>query len=568
MENVNVTDESIPTRDSKMDLKKLMHNRVDSTDNTKASPLDVATKNTEKGLVVNSDELKIKDEPLRDNIHTEERDKEYNDTVKELEETSDKAAAVAIIRKPTNQVEDVEMMDEIERSYFDGSGNIVVPEDAKYIRSKKDFGENASFKSIHGNNINEELQPVDNNTENSNANNTDTEKETIVQLLIDKTGYGSNEVINFTDEEQKVIDKASAIRLVEVEDKELNTMRVERDTENDLSFMETVDKYNMHISKHKVLFPLSGFRAEMTGLTFGEFSDISLDLESEDSDDIINFDKIWKMYSTIYNNMVNISCGKFKDFEDFLKKFSYFDVPNAIFGLLLSTQPEIDTISMDCLNKSCKTKYIHKYLVRTLLDYEKSSKEYLKSMEKINEASGHDLFKIAEESPTRSIKAIKLPSGVILEFGPISCYDYLYGILVKIRSLMKIADKIAHNDGEPVDGMTALDLEDKMSMLEYIQIVRGFRIPKDNGKWVLINTVDKVLEYLERYISIDDFNYVTSIYEKAMTEYNVSFSIKDVRCPKCGTFTKKIPVDIYTLVFHILQRMKNTNLILDNLHLF
>ena len=127
MENVNVTDESIPTRDSKMDLKKLMHNRVDSTDNTKASPLDVATKNTEKGLVVNSDELKIKDEPLRDNIHTEERDKEYNDTVKELEETSDKAAAVAIIRKPTNQVEDVEMMDEIERSYFDGSGNIVVP---------------------------------------------------------------------------------------------------------------------------------------------------------------------------------------------------------------------------------------------------------------------------------------------------------------------------------------------------------------------------------------------------------------------------------------------------------
>lgn len=567
MENNNINEGSAPVKDPSMDLRKLMQTRVENT--KQASPLDMAAQNKEKGLIVNSGDLKLKDEPLRDNMHTEEREKDYDETVHEMEETSKKAGAVAIIRKPTNQVEDVEMMDEIGRSYFDNDGNIIVPEDAKYIRPKKDFGENAEFKSIYDKDANNETQPsIGDVDEGSIPNDSDSEKQTIVQLLIDKTGYGSDKEITFDESEKKIIDKATAIRVVEVEDKTLKTMRVQKDIDPDLSFMETVDKYSMSLSKSKVVFPISGFRAEMTGLTFGGFTDISLDLESEDSDDIINFDKMWKMYSTIYNNMINVSCGKFDDFEDFLKKFSYFDVPIAVFGLLLSTQPEVDTITMDCLNKSCKKKYQHKYMIRSLLDFELSSKEYLKALDKVNDATGHDLFKVADESPVRTIKAIELPSKVILEFGPISCYDYLYGVLKKINELIRIGEKIRKNDGEPVDGISINDVAKRMEILEYIQVIRGFRIPKEDGSYTRITSVDKIIEYIEKYIAITDFNYLTAIYEKAMAEYHVGFSMKNIRCPHCETLTKKIPVNIYTLVFRIQQRMKNTNLILDNLHLF
>ena len=48
---------------------------------------------------------------------------------------------------------------------------------------------------------------------------------------------------------------------------------------------------------------------------------------SDESDDFLNFDKMYKKMSVIYSKLINPTCGKFKDFTDFLKKFAYLDLP-------------------------------------------------------------------------------------------------------------------------------------------------------------------------------------------------------------------------------------------------
>lgn len=547
--NVEETGASVK-RDSSMDLGTLIKKVPEKKEEKHEveSPIDRAMKHQEKGLIVDKDEMTNGEPELRANYDTDESRKGFDEKVNELSEDAKKAQAVIAIKKPENEIETVEMMDELSNITLDDNGKAIVPEGSKYFVAKD----------------NVDKIPEKVNEENSSAVATDTsleddeEKKKIVQILIDKTGLGAN--IELDENEKKVVDESTEIRLVEVEDKELKTATVVRDNDDDLSFMESVEKYQLSVSKTSMIFPLSGFSADMSGLSYGEFADITLDVSDESSDEY-DFDKNWKMLSVVYEKMKNISSGPFKNFEDFLKKFAWKDLPLAIYALLISTQPETDTLSMRCNEPKCKKAFTHKYSTRSLIDFSSSEKPYLQLIDKVANAKGHDRFKVAEESLVRNIKKIALPSRMyVLEIGPASCWDYLYGICEAFSEFQSLSEE--EREAQSDEFLKQV----YYSMMLYI--IRAIDVKDENGVWHRITNYKKIFEIFDKHMTPADFNVVRAITSKSEEDYKIRFTLKNIVCPHCGAVTPSIDIEPKELVFQIQQTMSNTQITLKDFQLF
>ena len=546
--NESVSTDSV-TRDNSLDLTNLVK-KIPKTEEPKKeeSPIDKAMKHQEKGLIVDKEEMSDNVPELRANYDTDESREGFEEKLDELSTQAEIAKKVIAIKKPTDDIETTQMMDELSEITLDDNGEPVLPEGAKWFVPKNKIPEN----------IQDLAATETDKVEDVNASEEDEEKNKIVQILIDKTGLGAN--IELDENEKKIVDESTEIRLVEVEDKELKTAKVRRNTDNDLSFMETVEKYQLSVSKTRMIFPLSGFSAELNGLSYGEFADITLDV-SEDSTDEYDFDKNWKMLSVIYEKMQNISSGSFKNFEDFLKKFAWKDVPLAIYALLISTQPETDTLSMRCNEPKCKKGFTHKYSTRSLIDFSSSKKAYLELIDKVSNAKGHDRFAVAEESLVRNIKKILLPSGMyVLEIGPASCWDYLYGICEAFSEFQDLSEE------EREEKADEFLKQVYYSMMLYI--VRAIDVKDANGEQHSITDYRKIFEIFDKHMTPSDFNVVRAITAKAEEDYKIGFTLKNIVCPHCGAVTESIDIEPKELVFQIQQTMSNTQITLKDFQLF
>lgn len=579
-------------RDLSIDLQSLMQ-PAKVEQGTYDSPLEKAIAHPqESGLIAKSEDIKMGNEPLRNSFDSDERREEFDDALHDMNVSTRKANAVQVIKRPENQLQMVQMMGEIEAVSFTEEGKAIIPEGAIYIAKREESGDvettaKLTYKTDNitsipnpapieqsipktGDYVPPKKSAMDRVSEEETKMQamqiiTDDEKSKIVQVLIDKTGLGRD--FEFTEEQNAAIEHASKIQIVEVENKELQSVRVERDLTGDLSFMETASKYQMSLAKTHIYFPISGFHADMTGLNYAELSDIALDTSGE-SDDSINFNRNWRMLTVVYNHMVNPSCGKFKNFDDFLRKFSHFDLPLALYGLLVSTQPEEDSIGLNCPTENCKKLIDVKYSPRSLIDFTTASPDYLATMDKLNDARGDALYELAANSPVRTTKNIKLPSGAIASIGPLNCYDYLYTIMSIMADIKKIAVEIDENNGEPVNGISVDDISVKLDMMLLLYIVRGFRVPKVNDSYVEILSPEKILEYMEKYMPIEDYRVLMAIYYKAASDYSIGFSFRNVKCPHCGTVHKSLSVNIPDLVFRIHQLLVNTSVTAETFRLF
>ena len=542
------------TRDTSMNLSDLIKKAPDkkTEEENEVSPLDAALSHQEKGLVVETEELTEEEEKLRPNYDTDENRKGFSEKSDELLEDAKKAEAVVVMKKPENEGETAEMMDEISAVTFDENGKAVIPENARYIISKDDA---KITKNVEETSTDEESNET---VDSENTSDEDAEKNRIVQILIDKTGLGGN--FELTEEEKKIVDESTEIRLTAVEDLSLKTATTKRDTDDDLSFMQTIDKYQLSVSKTHMIFPLSGFSADLGGLSYGEFADITLDI-GDDSIDEYDFDKNWRMLSVIYDKMTNVSCGSFKSFEDFLKKFAWNDVPLAIYALLISTQPETDTLAMRCNEPKCKKSFTHKYNTRGLIDFKSCATGYLQSIDKVSNAKGNDRFKVAEESLVRTVKKTKLPdSGYVVEIGPASCWDYLYGICEAFTEFQNLTDEEKEERQE--------EFLKQAYYSTMLLTLRAIDVVDARGEWHRITTYEKIFEIFDKHMTPNDFNIVSAITTKGINEYKIGFSLKNIVCPHCGAVTNSIEIEPKELVFQIQQTMSNTQVTLKDFQLF
>ena len=223
-----------------------------------------------------------------------------------------------------------------------------------------------------------------------------------------------------------------------------------------------------------------------------------------------------------------------------------------LYGLMVSTYPEIDTVAVTC--GRCGTQFPQKYFVRDLMDIKNASTEYLKKLDDLMNCPESEYESYFKESPVHKRKYIKLPScGYVVEIGVASAYDYLY----------KMINEFGDNKFEKLH---ADDVNNSLRFnIVFLDMVRSISIPKkDNPKQLIkYESFEDVIQILYR-MPMDDQQILNGILGQYYTNYMIGYSIKDCTCPNCKN-TIDTDVDLNDLLFFKVRQLLNTAVEVKNM---
>lgn len=372
----------------------------------------------------------------------------------------------------------------------------------------------------------------------------DDEKKKLVNVIIDKTGLGAN--VDFTPEERLKLDQADEIKLTSVEVLDIasiDTVRPENQT-----FTNTINKYQMSGDKTTVLFPSSGFKADLSGMSYGEIGDILMDTLTPET--------FQKRLSVIYNKMSNISRGPFESFDEFTKNFAYTDVSLAVYGLFVSTFPEIREMPIQCTNESCGKTFNWKYSTREILKLEESSDSLLKKMDRIAAADPTEYDAIFEDAPVHKSKFIRLPySGYIIEVGVGSCYNYLNNVIP-----LTDEDTFAELFGDDESGIYR-------SIAIFLTVILSVRVPNPDkpNSYILYEDYENMIRSLYA-LNASEIKIITAVAEKLIGDNQIYFALTDIKCPHCGHEIKRYDIEsIDDMVFMVFRQLMTTEIDLTSI---
>ena len=529
-------------KDESMDISSLIKSSKANADNSPAeelSPLEKMAKekaNGGGGLVVNTADLEApQQKPLIQNKTLDDAEGEIDETLKDMDDMIASASKARITRVPSNPIEMVQLMDAVAEHQATGR-DVIDPETGEVIIRHTDGTEEELVNEVESDENNDEVS----DDTGSVADNP--EKSKIINFLIDKTGFGADFFLS-PDEREKV-KVAEELRITEVKEVRINKMKVKKPKK---SFTDTVNAYQIGKTMVPVVFPASRFKAYMTGLSFGEMGDLTLNTESATTD------HYRKKLTVIYNKMVNPSIGKFKDFEDFLRKFAHTDIDIATYGLIVASFPEEYDLPMDCNKDTCKKSFNQKFNPRSLIDFNKCGDRFLEAMKEIIECPEAKLPDLVNDSPVVNHVQYELPySKFIVEVGIASAYDYLYYIIDNL-----LGDKFQENHPDDVNNILQLNAT-------LLTLVRAVYVPDDDGEYIEYTSFEDMIQALYM-IKPEEIAFLSNLLLKFQEGYSVKFSLKNVECPHCHTKTEEVDVDLNYLLFHRYQRLMNTTIDTNNI---
>lgn len=503
------------------------------------SPLEklkLEQKNAPKGLMVSNEELKEGAEKPKENIvYNEKRMNDFKKAIDSYDTVMKQREAVMVLKEPKTQEDYFTLINEIEQVKFDNNGKAFFPEgfNATMCRIRE-----ANEKAFDFSKINDSFgAPTKPTEENIDPDGISEEKRKIVNVIIDKTGLGSD--FSFTDEEKEKLVEAETIKVTQVKTLDIAAIKAKR---SDKTFQQSIKDFSIKGSRATICFPASGFRAQMKGLTYGEYADIAISTEN------ITFDRYYKRLSIIYNKMVNISTGPFKDFEDFLKNFAYTDISLAIYGLYIATEKENQEIALSCGNTECKKNFDWKFNTRSILRLERCADKFLEKMNELSTADAIDFDRIKSESAVQNSFTIELPeSKIAVEMGIASAYDFLYNFIPLMDP-----DTFKASFGEDLN-------EVYMTNMLLLTTIRAVYVPTDNGEYVECTGYKDILDAVYN-ISLPEIQILAAYAAKLEGQYRMSFAFENVVCPHCGNITKQLEISIDDLVFQSYQRSMSTEI--------
>lgn len=493
------------------------------------------------------------EKPLQDFSENEERMENIKKRVDEFDGTIDKRKHVVLIKQPTNPQEYAELISEIDSVVIKGDVATIDyrdsndgPIDPIFIRLRTEqdppFSMEADELLLKGEDSQEVAKMVEEGTvpdvESRKTSEVDEKTHKIVEILIDKTGLGAN--WDFTPEERQKMYEAQEIKLKEVKVIDINAWEGKPTGK---SFQESITEYQLSSSSHTIPFPASGFKASMRGLTYGELSDIALDIET------VDVQKYHKRMSIIYNHMFNVTTGPFRDFDDFLHRFSYLDIPLALLALYIATQPEIQQLQLNCLQNNCNKALDWVFSTRSLLKFKNCGRTFIEKFNEILQAAPSDYDTIRDRASVNVSKFIVMPeSKIIFEVGPVSSYDFLYNFIPTMNG-----ETLLDMLGEDVD-------EEYASNILLLTVIRSVKIPDKDGNYGNPATgFREIMEAVYR-VTPTEAKVLSSIRDAYNDEMKVSFALENVKCPHCGTTWKELEINMDDVVFQTYQRLKITEI--------
>lgn len=355
-----------------------------------------------------------------------------------------------------------------------------------------------------------------------------------VTILIDKLDAGK---IEFSEDEKKRIDRAKRIKIVEVENKELQAIKITKkfDKETDKKYI----KKTFNRSLASVIALGSCYTAKMRNFSALE----SIQMMQRPGEDTVktNLEK----WSVLYEKLTDPSCGAFKDFDDFLSHTAYLDYNNFIYAILCSSYPEKDSVSFTCNQPNCGKRFRVEYENKDLIRKDKISPEQADIMRKIvtatsNADSNEGRRLIEEESAVSGIKRFALDdnSGFIIDIHVPSVKYQIDNILPNIDPSMNQTVAVMCNNIMrilmPTEETADFDNLNDMEFVEVIEYADIYDVVKDMNEyqWKLIN---------------DEINAM-------IAPYTIQYGIKEVVCPHCKHSYGEMPLDLDDLLFQRVQQ--------------
>ena len=372
--------------------------------------------------------------------------------------------------------------------------------------------------------------------------------ETVVQILIDKTGISS---VVFTEEEKQKMTAAKKINVVEINDVELNTFKVTRPK---ALKAKTLIQRTFEKQYAPFVAVASGYLGKLRNLSSLEIVNlVSINENSKNS-----AESLLQKASLIFSKIKEASVGDFGTFDDFCKQTAAIDMNVMLHALIRATYPEEEEILMNCGNAECThevfdketrrkvqvpNQFNHKYKNTEVLLGHLITEKVANETQRILDASFNQEDAVAAQSTALVNTSHRFACGddknILVDVYCPSIYDMVENV----------AKKISPSDFNNADAYAPA-----ISMASFVKAIYirnedgdGYDVFEDirNIVETIYNMDDEYLDVLSDLIQ----QYVLDF------QYKYGFKADTVVCPHCGhALEKDAIIEIENLLFIQAQR--------------
>ena len=348
-----------------------------------------------------------------------------------------------------------------------------------------------------------------------------------VEVIIDKFGLWRP---TFTDEEKKKLEVAEKIKLTEVTDVKLKSLKIKKKIKDgDMKLVKQT--FNRGLTP--IIALASGYTCKMKSISMAEAINL---YQNPGTDTGKTLNEKW---SLIYDKIVDPSIGPFEDYEDFCRRTAFSDYNMFLYGLICTSYPEKDSQHFVCEVEKCKKEWNMSYTNQELFRSELVTEEQQEYISKIVSAAASisTAKEVCAESVFNSPKLIKISetSGVIAEISTPSIYDMINTYIEDIR-----------NSNIP-------NIEDLQNIMGLAVNVRKLYVPSDDDGYYEVEGTAGVMEVLGMMNEYD-----IGILRRAVTDFVspsiVVFGFKKVVCPVCKHDHGMVPVELDNTLFQHVRR--------------
>lgn len=267
----------------------------------------------------------------------------------------------------------------------------------------------------------------------------------------------NQETFEVPEEFENKLHKVHALKLVIVENKELETLNILKRDEDKKKYKTRLFRgLNHSLSHYSVPMPCMG-----DYITFNGAQTLSLVSAAAMDDDTI-YESLMKKANLIYSQIFDGTCFHKYDeqgdlivnFSDFCNTFKYDDVDMAIYGIAVASSMEVSEADVKCVNNACKRNFNAKYNIKTLLSLEDVNEYYKNRIELIDSYRNQpeklqqliddhnkelrvkspvteNVYTLSFPSISRALKIFEHFNGEdIKQYGTIMCATYLSEIFI------------------------------------------------------------------------------------------------------------------------------------------
>lgn len=377
-----------------------------------------------------------------------------------------------------------------------------------------------------------------NKTTDINENEEDSElTKSEEKTVIVKVPKNASDKLDFSDEEKEKLRFANSIKLVEVEDKNLKTVKFSKYKRKDkLNIIKDLDK---SISRYSSPMPALG-----EFFTFKGAQTITLLTNVIDENDSIS-EALNKKAALLYDKFVggttvsktDESGNVIMSFNDFANIYRYNDIDMGLYTIFVaSSREEIET-KLGCT--FCKKDFNHKYNIKSLLKGDAFSDKYKEKMDNI----------ISNHSNTDYIKKLVNDSTEIKRFKSNET-DNIFDISSpSLSKAMKIFQYIDEKDPVMVYNANLLLYVDTIAIKygnDYIPF--GYdeeiekELEKDPSSSSKYKDYDPVAELFEIIQELPQYELDILAKEVSEFQFDTEFELKS-KCSNCGkTLTNTLSI--------------------------